>query len=546
MAAGNVHALSRGNEGNRSRSSMSPEEDDLPPMPWFGMDIGGTLTKLVYFEPTDISDIEEAEEVETLKTIRKYLTGNVAYGSTGIRDVHLEMVDQSIGGRQGTLHFIRFPTSNMMTFIEMAKSKNFSSLASAICATGGGAYKFEADFKREVNLDLHKYDELECLLKGIHYIDRHNIRSECYYWKNPQHLQLCEKVPFDFRNPYPYLVVNIGSGVSILAVRSPTDYRRVSGTSLGGGTFVGLCCLLTGCQTFEEAIELASEGNSTNIDKSVGDIYGGDYDKFNLKGSTVASSFGQMISPEKCQTANKCDLARATLITITNNIGSIARMCAVTEKIERVVFVGNFLRVNTISMKLLAYAMDYWSGGALKALFLEHEGYFGATGCLMEYLRLGHPHIISPDSSSRPSSNLHQVKHQSTPTATETQTFTSQNCHQNSEGQGQLNSEHYQSVNKSEHIKKGSNNDHEDNQNHNKYNNHNNENGEVDNNQSNSEKDSGDHIQNGGHNVIQEREQDSSHKVQNSDITDNLSQKNHSMLKSRITTNAKYIDHFIS
>ena len=37
------------------------------------------------------------------------------------------------------------------------------------------------------------------------------------------------------------------------------------------------------------------------------------------------------------------------------------------------VFVGNFLRVNEISMKLLAYAMDYWSSGTLKALFLEHE-----------------------------------------------------------------------------------------------------------------------------------------------------------------------------
>jgi len=37
------------------------------------------------------------------------------------------------------------------------------------------------------------------------------------------------------------------------------------------------------------------------------------------------------------------------------------------------VFVGNFLRVNTISMKMLAYAMDYWSNGTLKALFLEHE-----------------------------------------------------------------------------------------------------------------------------------------------------------------------------
>lgn len=45
----------------------------------------------------------------------------------------------------------------------------------------------------------------------------------------------------------------------------------------------------------------------------------------------------------------------------------------ITKNIERVVFVGNFLRVNTLSMKLLAYAMDYWSKGQLKALFLQHE-----------------------------------------------------------------------------------------------------------------------------------------------------------------------------
>ena len=43
------------------------------------------------------------------------------------------------------------------------------------------------------------------------------------------------------------------------------------------------------------------------------------------------------------------------------------------QKIERVVFVGNFLRINTVSTKLLAYAMDFWSKGQLKALFLEHE-----------------------------------------------------------------------------------------------------------------------------------------------------------------------------
>ena len=59
--------------------------------------------------------------------------------------------------------------------------------------------------------------------------------------------------------------------------------------SLGGGTFLGLCCLLTGCETFEEAIEMAAKGDSNNVDKHVRDIYGGDYDRFGLPGSVVAS-----------------------------------------------------------------------------------------------------------------------------------------------------------------------------------------------------------------------------------------------------------------
>lgn len=67
---------------------------------------------------------------------------------------------------------------------------------------------------------------------------------------------LSKKSRFDFSHPYPFILVNVGSGVSVLAVRGPDNYKRISGTSLGGGTFLGLCCLLTGCNTFEEG-ELA-------------------------------------------------------------------------------------------------------------------------------------------------------------------------------------------------------------------------------------------------------------------------------------------------
>lgn len=59
--------------------------------------------------------------------------------------------------------------------------------------------------------------------------------------------------------------------------------------SLGGGTFLGLCCLLTGCSTFDEALQMASQGESTRVDKLVRDIYGGDYERFGLPGWAVAS-----------------------------------------------------------------------------------------------------------------------------------------------------------------------------------------------------------------------------------------------------------------
>ncbi|XP_017783371.1 PREDICTED: pantothenate kinase 3 isoform X3 [Nicrophorus vespilloides] len=353
-------------------------------MPWFGMDIGGSLCKLVYFEPKDTTKDELESEIEVLKNIRRYLTKNSAYGKTGHRDTHLQMDNVVIRGRKGTLHFIRFPTSEMGNFLALARMKGMANLVTTVCATGGGAYKFEENFIREVNMKLAKFDEFDSLIKGMHYIEAQNS-DECYYWANPTDETRCAKVNYDFSNPYPFLIVNIGSGVSVLSVNGPNNYKRVSGTSIGGGTFLGLCCLLTGCNSFEEAIELATGGDHTHVDKLVRDIYGGDYERFGLPGDLVASSFGQMNSRDRRSKVSREDLAKATLVTITNNIGSIARMCAQQEKIDRVLFIGNFLRVNPIAMKLLAYAMDYWSKGTMKALFLEHEGYFGAVGCLLQF-----------------------------------------------------------------------------------------------------------------------------------------------------------------
>ena len=95
---------------------------------------------------------------------------------------------------------------------------------------------------------------------------------------------------------YPYLLVNVGSGVSFILVRSEHSWERVSGTSLGGGTFFGLSNLITGETSFDRMLDSAEGGNNANVDLTVGDIYGGDYQKFGLKANTIAATFGKPVS----------------------------------------------------------------------------------------------------------------------------------------------------------------------------------------------------------------------------------------------------------
>lgn len=82
------------------------------------------------------------------------------------------------------------------------------------------------------DLQLHKLDELDCLIRGVLYIDSAVSRgpSECYYLEDPTDPDHCTQKPYPLENPYPLLLVNIGSGVSILAVYSENNYKRVTGT----------------------------------------------------------------------------------------------------------------------------------------------------------------------------------------------------------------------------------------------------------------------------------------------------------------------------
>ena len=129
---------------------------------------------------------------------------------------------------------------------------------------------------------------------------------------------------------------------------------------------------------------MSENGNNFQVDMSVGDIYGGAYDKFNLSARTVASSFGKIpsLSEDHTRIAD-ADIARSLLIMITQNIGQIAYLNACIHQTKRIFFVGNFLRHNKISCRTLAYAIHFWSKGEMEAQFCLHEGYLGALGAFL-------------------------------------------------------------------------------------------------------------------------------------------------------------------
>lgn len=241
-----------------------------------------------------------------------------------------------------------------------------SVIAGCVYGTGGGARKYAEKIKELLDTAVVTTDELKSLIMGISFMLRHspNALFTVDHTTYPTDgIRFAPSLASSTTVDSPYLLVNIGSGVSIMRVAPDGSHVRVGGTSIGGSTVLGLVCMITGCSTFAEALALADAGDARKIDLLVSDIYGGDYNEYNLSADTVASSLGKLSLPEVRANADPRDLARAILDAVTNNIGSLAMLHATAISASRIIFAGNFLRGNKISVARLSYATEFWSKG---------------------------------------------------------------------------------------------------------------------------------------------------------------------------------------
>ncbi|ORX72950.1 fumble-domain-containing protein, partial [Linderina pennispora] len=290
----------------------------------------------------------------------------------------------------GRMHFQAFETDNVekcVAFIRnlLDSSQPPSSVPATqepgvdspvIRATGGGAHRFRDLLDRELGVQIEVVEEMESLIKGLNFLIR-EVADEVFTYSEDAPMQFENLASDDF---FPYMLVNIGSGVSILKVTSENEYERISGTSLGGGTLWGLLNLLTGVRSFDEMLEMTKTGDNTKVDMMVGDIYGTNYDKIGLKATNIASTMAGVYRKSLDKQFDDADIARSLLYMVSNNIGQIAYLNARLHNVKRIYFGGYFIRGHPLTMHTLSYAINFWSKGEMRALFLRHEGFLGATG----------------------------------------------------------------------------------------------------------------------------------------------------------------------
>lgn len=298
-------------------------------------------------------------------------------------------------------------------------------------ATGGGAFRFYDKMRNVLHVDVVREDEMDCLIIGLDFFITEIPREVFTFSEDPNHPQTFveEFVDVDSRpeNIYPYLLVNIGSGVSMIKVSGPRQFQRVGGTSLGGGTFWGILSLLTGARTFDEMLAMADRGDNAGVDMLVGDIYGSTFGTSTnitgLKSTTIASTFGKVFKMKRAAERNAEDgafhhnhnhdhdidpdsdrdpspddedstrdeisgfriedMSRSLLFAISNNIGQIAYLQSEKHNLQHIYFGGSFIRGHAQTMNTLSYAIKFWSQGSKQAYFLRHEGYLGAVGAFL-------------------------------------------------------------------------------------------------------------------------------------------------------------------
>jgi type II pantothenate kinase len=242
----------------------------------------------------------------------------------------------------GNIHYKKYPIEEMdsvMSWLLMLASNKRVKL------TGGKAGMIKVRF-----------------LPGAEIIDEFTATCEgAKFLMQLEKISLQEKV----------LLVNIGTGTSWFTIEG-SQFERVLGSGIGGGTFMGLGKLLGKTSDYSELVELASKGSKGNVDLLVKDIYHPEEPP--IPGNLTASNFAKASSVK----ANSPEDQMASVINmIAETVTLLTVQASAIHSTKKVVYIGSTIAGNKPLQSCLE---QYANMSGLHPFFLKNGEFSGAMG----------------------------------------------------------------------------------------------------------------------------------------------------------------------
>lgn len=326
---------------------------------YIGLDIGGTLIKLVILCKKNISNTINFADINIEKFSLKD-DWEIFYAYK--RSCNIEQ-------------FLYYLKTVVLKFYR----KDY------INCTGGGCVKFKDKIEKTLNIKLLQIDEIESCLQATRLLMK--IANESFYGFDEKLNSKCYTQNNISSN---FLLVNIGTGVSYINVKND-NFERIGGTSIGGTTFLALCKILAGISNYDEILDelnkvdlqeyLQESSNFLNLKDKNTYIKGStiDYQKKNDNkdiiieksndfitdlddysdsdeqdlGFSMLTKVQSLLKENKLSEIKKNELIVYILKMIVDHYAEVSTQYCKAFGLDTIVFIGSFFYSNVVAQKLL-------------------------------------------------------------------------------------------------------------------------------------------------------------------------------------------------
>ncbi|GAW83015.1 pantothenate kinase [Plasmodium gonderi] len=312
--------------------------------------------------------LQEEDESTNITTSKDKVPFNKTFldSFANLQTVEIYYYNGRVDKQQGEDHF-HVQTYNQEVCCEMT---NNTSIENKIENEEEESEKKET-FRGVLILRCIRKDEMHCVMNGIYKL--FNVKKTIARYD----FLLKTQVPVYLKPPHEsFIIANIGSGISILLSNGINCYRRIGGTAIGGGTFLGLAQMILGKISFEELIRLATAPSATAsrtfacsspFDLKVKHI------KKDAAGSSacmkgneaLATSFGFLSNILKKEQFEKKEqffqhVAKSLITMISYNIGYLVHLLARIHGVRRIFFSGKYISNHDCIMESLTLGVHYY------------------------------------------------------------------------------------------------------------------------------------------------------------------------------------------